>query len=114
MTMAAIVRDRRTATGATISNLLTSNGATTTDYEWVHGPSEKPLPCHEHLDGVTFANFTDAALDPANNPDWDGFPDVQFLLPGDHAGCLCDAMPQWVTAADVQAARDAAGPDVTE
>jgi hypothetical protein len=92
------------ATGATISDLLSSSGATTTDYEWVHGPSEKVFEPHELLDGVTFSSFTDSALQ--NTGDW---PDNAYFLPGDHPGCLCDAMPMWVSAADVQAARDAAG-----
>ena len=81
------------ASGATISNLLTSAGCTTSDYTWVHGPSTRPLACHEALDGVEFNSFTDPAL---ANPD-PSFPPNEYLLPGDHAGCLCDAQATWIS-----------------
>jgi hypothetical protein len=84
-------------TGATISNLLTSAGASTASFTWVHGPSEKPFSLvkgvvggHLALDGQEFDSFTDPLL--ANNGDW---PDNQFFLPGDHAGCICDAQANW-------------------
>jgi hypothetical protein len=80
------------ATGATIGNLLTSAGATTSEYEWVHGPSDRPFEPHEALDGVEFSSFTDDAL--ANTND---FPDNQYYLPGDHAGCLCDVTALWIS-----------------
>jgi hypothetical protein len=80
------------ASGATITNLLTQAGCVTNDYTWIHGPSLKPFPAHEDLNGQEFSSFTDPIL--ANpNP---SFPDVQFLLPGDHAGCLCDAQANWI------------------
>ena len=84
------------ASGATISDLLTNLGASTAGYEWVHGPSDRPFPPHEALDGLEFDNFDDAAL--ANSGD---FPSNQFYFPGDHDGCLCDTSVLWVTDQDV-------------
>jgi hypothetical protein len=83
------------ASGATISNLLTSAGVTTADYEWKHGPSLKVFEPHEALDGQEFSSFTDPAL--ANPDSW---PENQFFLPGDHAGCLCDVTALWVSPND--------------
>jgi hypothetical protein len=75
-------------TGATVSTLLSDSGASQESYEWSHGASGKPLPCHAFLDGVEFASFDDDKLAPANNPEWDGFPDVEYLMAGDHSGCF--------------------------
>jgi hypothetical protein len=90
------------ATGQTITDALADAGTTTDNYEWVHGPSNVPCPAHEDLDGQEFASFTDDAL--ANNGEW---PDVPFYYPGDHDGCLCDAMPLWVSQSDVDEAEAA-------
>ena len=93
------------ATGATINGILTANGATAYSYEWVHGPSARPFDPHEILDGTVFSDWTDPAL--ANAGD---FPNNSFFMPGDHNGCLCDAVAQWVTQQDVnQAMADAYG-----
>jgi hypothetical protein len=92
------------ATGPTIAGILTNAGAQNTSYEWVHGPSPRPFDPHLALDGVEFTSFVDEVL--ANNT---GFPDNAFFLPGDHAGCLCSADPQWVSADDLAAARESAG-----
>lgn len=77
-------------TGSTVSDLLTSAGGETAQFEWQHGPSIKSFEPHEALDGVQFVNFDDDAL--ANPGDW---PPVAYLMPGDHQGCLCDAAPLW-------------------
>ena len=79
------------ASGATITNILTSAGCTTSDYEWKHGPSIKVFEPHEALDGQEFSSFTDPIL--ANPDSW---PDNAYFLPGDHAGCLCDVTALWV------------------
>ena len=73
------------ASGAMINQLLSQNNVTTADYEFVHGPSDKPFEPHLDLDGLTFGSFTDSAL--ANNGD---FPSNAYFFPGDHSGCLCD------------------------
>jgi hypothetical protein len=77
-------------TGDVISGLLSDAGGEIAQYSWVHGPSLHPFEPHEELDGVEFANFDDEAL--ANS---EGFPDNAYFMPGDHDGCLCDAMPLW-------------------
>ena len=87
-------------TGSTISGFLKDAGCQTSDYEWVHGPSKDTFEPHLNLDGVEFTSFTDPAL--ANTGD---FPNNAFFLPGDHAGCLCDFMPLWITDQDVADAR---------
>lgn len=91
------------ATGATVSSVAKAAGASTAGYEWVHGPSDKPFQPHEDLDGREFVTFDDPVL--ANEGT---FPDNQFYMPGDHAGCLCDVTPLWVTDQDVTDAQNAA------
>lgn len=92
------------ATGATFQQVLTDNGCQQREYEWNVGPTSHPFDPHAALNEVTFTDFTDPAL--ANDGD---FPNNAFFFPGDHNGCMCDATAMWVTADDVQAARDAAG-----
>lgn len=82
-------------TGSTIGDLLREAGMTTESYVWDHGPSIVGFPPHEDLDGVEFTSFDDDVL--ANQGD---FPDVACFLPGDHAGCACDATPMWINASE--------------
>ena len=93
-------------TGSTIGGFLQDAGAQTSSYEWEHGPSTDPFDPHEEIDGEEFSTFTDDIL--INTGDW---PPVQYFLPGDHNGCLCNATPLWITQDDVDAARAAAGDD---
>jgi len=80
-------------TGATISDLIGGAGGQVEGYEWVHASTViHPFEPHEALDGVQFENFDDEQL--ANPGDW---PPVQYLMPGDHDGCTCDAMPIYMT-----------------
>ncbi|HEY4452399.1 MAG TPA: hypothetical protein VGN13_12490 [Solirubrobacteraceae bacterium] len=79
-------------TGATIETLLTEAGATTTGFQWVHGPALKAFEPHELLDGVEFQGFDDEAL--ANTTGW---PDNAYFMPGDHTGCSCDFLALWVS-----------------
>lgn len=78
------------ATGTTVQNFLTTAGQQITGYEWVHGPSDKPFEPHLDLDGLVFTSFTDPALQNTT-----GFPDNDYYLPGDHAGCLCDVTVEY-------------------
>ena len=86
-------------TGGVVNDVLNSAGARNTGYEWVHGPSVVPffdtkkdgVGGHLALDGVVFQSFSDDAL---ANPGT--FPNKPYFYPGDHDGCLCDAMPLWV------------------
>ncbi len=77
-------------TGSTVSDLLTSAGGTTAQFQWSHGPSLHPFEPHLALDGVEFAQFDDPAL--ASTDDELG---NAFYIPGDHQGCLCDVTPLW-------------------
>lgn len=90
------------ATGQTITDALADAGATQDGYTWIHGPSDKPCQPHEDLDDTDFLTFSDDVL--ANTGEW---PDVDFYYPGDHDGCLCDAMPNWVSSSDVDDAEAA-------
>ena len=71
------------STGSTITQALSDAGTVTDNYEWVHGPSDKPFEPHEDLDGQEFASYDDPVL--ANDGDW---PPVPFFYPGDHDGSV--------------------------
>jgi hypothetical protein len=93
-TMAAGEVVGQIGTGATITELLGEGGTEVAAYVWEHGSMTiHPFEPHLALDGVQFVNFDDPVL--ANPDDW---PDNQFLTPGDHSGCGCDAVPIYVTA----------------
>ena len=86
-------------TGGVINDMLNAAGARASSYEWVHGPSVVPffdtkkdgIGGHLALDGVLFQTFSDDVLLNTGT-----FPNKPYFYPGDHDGCLCDAMPQWV------------------
>jgi hypothetical protein len=80
------------ALGPTVQEALAQAGTTTTGYEWVHGPSDRVFDPHLDLDGQEFATWDDPLLQSDG-----GWPYVPFYYPGDHDGCLCDAMPLWAT-----------------
>ena len=73
-----------------MGDLLEEQGVTVEGYEWVYGgfPRSHPFEPHQDLDGLTFENFDDPALENTS-----GFPATSHYLPGDHAGCVCDVMP---------------------
>lgn len=98
----------------TISDALASVGLSTTAYVWEAGDPDRPFEPHQNLDGVTFTSPTDDQL--TADEDWVDAGSVGgadgFYWPGDHAGCLCNAVadigvPQ--SPEDVQAAMDAQG-----
>ena len=78
------------ATGGEVMGAVTSYGGAVSGYVWVYGPAHRhsPFEPHAQLDGVTFDNFDDDVL--ANNG---SFPEFDFYMPGDHAGCICDFSP---------------------
>jgi hypothetical protein len=90
-------------TGPIINDMLNAAGADNQNYEWVHGPTNRPFEPHLDLDGTEFGSFSDDVL--LNTT---GFPNKDHFYPGDHDGCLCDAMPLWVGVFDVTAAEEAA------
>jgi hypothetical protein len=78
-------------TGDIISGVLSDAGGQTDEWQWDHaGSVQDPFEPHLDLDGTQFAQFDDEAL--ANPGD---FPPNEYLFPGDHGGCTCDAMPMW-------------------
>lgn len=90
----AITGDGRPAggvgTGELVRGVLRDHGAGVEGYEWDYGPAYRKAPFEPHvqLHGLRFVNFDDPAL--ANR---EGFPPFPYYMPGDHAGCMCDATP---------------------
>jgi hypothetical protein len=78
------------ATGELLRSALRDAGGGVEGYVWEYGPAVRARPFEPHLelDGVQFENFDDPAL--ANGEGW---PEFAFFMPGDHDGCLCDAVP---------------------
>jgi hypothetical protein len=82
------------ATGSTITELIEASGGEVAAYVWEHNSlSQHPFEPHEDLDGKQFVSFDSEVL--ANTTGW---PDNQYYIPGDHAGCGCDAVPIYVSA----------------
>jgi hypothetical protein len=73
--------------GPTLTVLLGEQGVKRKGFRWVYGdfPRSNPFPPHEDLDGVEFDNFDDEELANA-----EGWPNVNYFMPGDHDGCVCD------------------------
>lgn len=85
------------ATGGAVTEFLGEHGVAPVGYRWVYGVSSRPFEPHLALDGVEFGDYLDPAL--AN----DGFPGP-YLIPGDHDGCSCDALPIYAAAEQEAAA----------
>lgn len=69
-------------------------GITTDGFVWLYGDApRKEFEPHLALDGETFTTWEDDVL--TNPGDW---PDYDYLFPGDHNGCCCDAAVQYVQA----------------
>lgn len=82
------------ATGDLIMGALRDEGGVVEGYVWDYGAAQRmrPFQPHVELDGLEFTNFDDAVL--ANTSGW---PEFAFFMPGDHSGCLCDAVPIVIT-----------------
>jgi hypothetical protein len=76
-------------TGDLIRGALRDGGATIEGYVWRYGPAfrARPFEPHMSLDGQSFENFDSDVLAS------DGTFGFGFWIPGDHAGCSCDAEP---------------------
>ena len=61
---------------------------TQTGWEWRAGFPTRPFPPHTSLSGTFFRDWQDDALIAGGT-----FPGVSHYYPGDHRGCLCDAIP---------------------
>lgn len=83
------------ATGEHVRGVLRDSGAGIEGYEWEYGQARRSQPFHPHrrLDGVEFADWDDTVLS-----NFTGFPPYPFYMPGDHDGCLCDAIPKIIPA----------------
>ncbi len=84
-------------TGTTVDAAIDKAGLTITGYTWEHGDPARPFEPHEALDGVTFFSPDDEVL--ANGEGW---PDVEFFVPGDHDGCLCSVTESVESLADTE------------
>lgn len=71
-------------------------------FSWRYGVTPRARAFHPHreLAGERFESYTDDRLVPEPRYAWLG----PFMHPGDHKGCMCDAVPTWaVDEADVLA-----------
>lgn len=83
------------ATGGIVQTAVREAGGAHLGYEWVYGVTTPDREFHPHarLNGLRFADWHDAALSTALDPEgaWVG----PYFHPGDHDGCLCDYVPVW-------------------
>jgi hypothetical protein len=84
-------------TGEIMRGALRDHGVGVEGYEWEYGVGmrARPFEPHRALNGRTFTNFDDPVL--ANGHGWPPYP---YFMPGDHNGCLCDAVPILLPAED--------------
>lgn len=82
------------ATGPMATDAIEDHGGKVQAFRWVYGPAWRTSPFrpHSRLDGVVFHNFDDPKLINGS-----GFPPFSHYMPGDHAGCRCDAEPIVIT-----------------
>lgn len=79
------------ANGHSTLDALAGADISTDKYEWVYGISTRAFEPHAALDGAEFEAWDDDVL--KNSDSW---PPVPYFMPGDHSGCMCDAMPTYV------------------
>lgn len=86
------------ATGEILRGAMSDAGATIEGWQWDYGAAQRHRPFEPHaaLSGVTFVNYDDPAV--AN---YGGWPEFSFYMPGDHDGCMCDAIPIMLSASEV-------------
>jgi hypothetical protein len=81
-------------TGDTVADVLTDHGAHQLGLEWVYGVEDRStFEPHYAFDGERFPSWLDARLRTPAEYAWVG----PYFHPGDHNGCLCHAIPLWVT-----------------
>jgi hypothetical protein len=91
------------AMGADVLREIDSRGERV-GFTWRYGitPRERGFHPHRELAGQRFEDFDDPKLATGPTTSWLG----PFLHPGDHKGCMCDAVYSWMTEeADSEAAR---------
>ena len=76
-----------------LQQIRTQTGRTARQWRWSYGDRgerEHPHPGHVRLDGTFMTgDGTATTLDPRTGQRWTAYP-------GDHKGCLCDAVPVFV------------------
>lgn len=84
------IRALGVATGYLMRRLFRDVGVQVEGYQWEYGPfaRSRPFEPHAALDGVQFETFEDDVL-----LNTFSFPADTYFMPGDHAGCKCDAIP---------------------
>lgn len=83
------------ATGPDVLAQLSKASIFVSGYTWETGDPDRPFEPHQALGGTFFTGWDDEAL--TNSDD---FPDTDSFYPGDHAGCLCLAVPTLVQGGD--------------
>lgn len=78
------------ATGSTARSALAATGHEVEGWRWEYGdfPRSRPFEPHRKLDGLEFNTWTDERLHNSS-----GWPHVEWFVPGDHEGCVCDFAP---------------------
>jgi hypothetical protein len=80
-------------------------------FTWRYGVTPRARGFHPHreLAGERFESYTDNRLVPAPRYAWLG----PHMHPGDHRGCMCDAVPAWALGEADSAAAEAVAPEST-
>lgn len=76
--------------GQTALELFARLEMTPNAWEWFTGAPTRPFEPHQDLDGVRFLDWQDDVLRAPAEAAWLG---REFLIPGDHDGCQCQAAP---------------------
>jgi hypothetical protein len=90
--------------GTTVQETLDAAGVLEVGYLWVYGitPLKRQFEPHAELEGIRFTSWADTKLTSPPGYQWVG----PFLHPGDHAGCMCDAVPGYAVPDYAQQVRD--------
>lgn len=90
--------------GTTVRGLLDAAGVREVGYLWVYGitPLARQFEPHAELEGLRFTSWRDEKLVPPPGYAWIG----PYLHPGDHVGCMCDAVPAYAVPDYAQQTRD--------
>jgi hypothetical protein len=93
------------ANGHTVQQELDTAGAVELGHLWVYGVTLAPdqFEPHRHIEGIRFANWSDAQLNPPPGYEWLG----DHMHPGDHHGCMCDTVPAYAVPRYSQTVREA-------
>lgn len=83
-------------TGVLVTDIMRGADAEVASWTWEYPANPRAhFEPHRALDGLEFSSWTDPLLDAGAEASWIG----PFFHPGDHQGCLCQAVPLWSTPA---------------